>query len=63
MIAKREPSRATPFTTASARMASTKRPSGAEAASVDSASIARFTVQGMPSAANVAVSSETMPRR
>ena len=51
VIAKREPSRARPLTTAESAISATKYPTGAEAASAWRPSIARFTVQGIVSEA------------
>lgn len=61
VIAKREPSLATPLTIANNAMSATKCPTGAEAGSVWRASIDRFTVQGIVSDASVAVPRQAMP--
>ncbi len=61
MIVKREPSRATPLVRAKSTIEATYRPSGAAAASVWSASIACFSVQGIASEASVAAPRQKTP--
>jgi len=61
VIAKRDPSRARPLRMADDAISATKYPTGAEAASAWSASIARLTVHGIVSDAYVPAPRHAMP--